>query len=217
MSNEFWHMSHIEPKRQFRWVANIANGDVLHSYQVKKVARPEWTTAEKEHKILGHTFYYPGPVTWNAIDVSVIDIAGNGASAKHDNAVLALKDVIYASGYAFPDGLMNAAASGVTKARAVAALGGLEVSQLDADGRILETYTFHNPFIQKITFGPEFDYEADNILDVTFTVRYDWADIVGATDSEYRTLPDAEEAAQQKAVSKGLTGDRFPFGNRPKS
>tara|TARA_A100001515_G_scaffold76027_2_gene60442 strand:- start:1736 stop:2296 length:561 start_codon:yes stop_codon:yes gene_type:complete len=178
MSNQFWHMASIEPKRQFRWVATIGDGANLHSYVVKKVARPEWTTTEKEHKILGHTFYYPGPVTWNTIDVSVVDIAGNQNDPAHDNAVVYLQELIFASGYAFPTGINDARASGVTKANAVGALNGLFVKQLDSQGNELERYTFNNPFIQKINFGPEFDYESDNILDVTFTVRYDWAEVV---------------------------------------
>ena len=176
--NQFWHMASIEPKRQFRWIATIgsttAGAGKVNSYVVKKVARPEWTTTEKEHKMLGHTFYYPGPVTWNTIDVTIIDIATDGP----DDAIAYLNKLVVGSGYSPPTSTTDIAivnTLGITKAKSVGTLGGLLIKQLDADGFETETYEFANPFVQKITYGPEFDYESDNILDVTLTVRYDWA------------------------------------------
>ena len=67
--NQFWHQRQLQPKRNFRWLATIGNGQKLYTYTVKSVAKPTWTTAEKTHAILGHTFKYPGPVTWNTVDV----------------------------------------------------------------------------------------------------------------------------------------------------
>ena len=125
--------------------------------------------------MLGHTFYYPGPVTWNTIDVTIIDIATDGP----DDAIKYLNKLVKESGYVPPTNTSDVTVNtlGITKAKSVGALGGLLIKQLDSVGMPLEEYKFHNPFVQKITYGPEFDYESDNILDVTLTIRYDWADI----------------------------------------
>ena len=184
MSNkDFWHQRHLEPKRKFRWIATLGKGEKVYKYVVKKVTKPEWTTTNKEHKMLGHTFNFPGPVTWNTVDVNFIDLAGQEGDITKGNAALFLQDAIHASGYTYPSSIGNATV-GVTKARAVTALGGLKVDQLDSSGIVLETYSFKNPFIEKVNFGGDFDYDTDDFVDVTLTLRYDWAKIVsgeGAT------------------------------------
>ena len=68
----FWHQRHLEPKRKFRWVATIGQGNKLFTYLVKTVNKPTFTTAVGEHKILGHTFKYPGPVTWSDLELEFI-------------------------------------------------------------------------------------------------------------------------------------------------
>ncbi len=174
--NNFWHERQLEPKRKFRWIATIGKGDKIYKYVVQKVTKPEWTTTNKEHKILGHTFNFPGPVTWNTVDVNFIDLAGGDDDIEQGNAALFLQDAIYAAGYQFPSKIGDATI-GVTKARATTALGGLKVDQLDSSGHVLETYKFHNPFIEKVNFGGDFDYDTDDFVDVTLTLRYDWAKI----------------------------------------
>jgi len=182
MGNTFWHQRELQPKRKFRWVATIGDGKILYSYVVKKVTKPEWTTANKEHKILGHTFNFPGPVTWNTVDINFIDLAGTENEVDKGNAALFLQNAIHAAGYQFPTSINNAT-MGITKARATAALGKVKVSQLDAGGKILETYLFHNPFIEKVNFGGDFDYDTDDFVDVTLTLRYDWAKIIKGSSS----------------------------------
>ena len=175
---EFWHMQGIQPKRKFRWIATIGQGKKIFQYTIKKVVKPEWTTANKEHKMLGHTFNFPGPVTWNTVDVTFLDIASAPESDEEGNAALFLQEAIRAAGYEFPTSI-GQATLGVTKERAVAALGGISVEQLNADGNALEKYTFYNPFIEKVNFGGDFDYDSDDLVDVTLTLRYDWAEILG--------------------------------------
>ena len=36
---------------------------------------------ETEHKYLNHTFYYPNAVTWNAIDITMVDPGGDPDAA----------------------------------------------------------------------------------------------------------------------------------------
>ena len=151
--NRFWHQRQIQPKRQFKFIAEIGDGSVLYSYVVRKVTRPEFTIPDKQHKILGHEFHFPvGTQQWNTINIEFMDIAGEGDDLGKENAALYLQDVIYASGYQYPSSLPDATV-GITKGKATTAMGSLEVFQLDAEGRILETFKFHNPFITKINLG----------------------------------------------------------------
>jgi len=206
-------MRNIEPKRKFRWVANVGNGNVVQQYVIQKVAKPEWSTTEKEHKILGHSFWYPGPVVWNTVDVTFIDIAGSEETADEGNASLFLYQAVQAAGYVLPSGLNAATSAGVTKARSAAALGKLEVQQLDSAGQVTEAYFFHNPWIQKVVFGGEFDYSADDFMTCTITCRYDWASIEAGGIQQ----PPSDPALVSQIESKGLTEKGFDWGTRPKN
>jgi len=210
--NQFWHMRHLEPKRKFRWIATIGNGERIYKYVVQKVAKPDWTTTNKEHKILGHTFNFPGPVTWNTVDVTIIDLAGQEGDITKGNAALALQDAIYAAGYHYPT-TIGAATIGVTKARAATALGGLKVDQLDATGLLLETYSFHNAFIEKVVFGGEFDYAADDFVDTTLTIRYDWAKIKAG---QGQRTTDISDSVLKRNDSFNLAGEQAG-AHRPKN
>ena len=46
----------------------------------KKITKPNFTVAESKHVYLGHTFYYPGNVTWNEITVEMVDPVSPDAS-----------------------------------------------------------------------------------------------------------------------------------------
>ena len=76
MANRFWHQSAIQPKRQFKFIAEVAGGNLIYPYLVRKVTRPELTMPEKQHKILGHEFQFPvGTQQWNVVNIEFMDIA----------------------------------------------------------------------------------------------------------------------------------------------
>ena len=98
--SDFWHSHKIEPKRKFRWTAQIGDGKTVFNYTIQKVTKPEWSTTEKEHKVLGNSFWFPGPVTWNAVEATIVDVASDYANS--GNASLFLYNTILASGYRPP-------------------------------------------------------------------------------------------------------------------
>ena len=209
-------MRQLEPKRRFRWIATIGNGEVLYKYVVKSVDRPTWTTAQAQHKILGHTFNYPGPVTWNEINVTFVDLAGQEGDVTKGNAALFLQEAIYAAGYQFPVGIGDATL-GVTKAKATTALGGLRVDQLDSSGLVLETYSFHNPYIEAVNFGDSFDYDTEDFVNVSLTIRYDWAKIEKGSGLR-KEGQISSNASNRISTSTNLAGELgLQFGNRPKN
>ena len=83
-------------------------------------------------------------------------------------------------GYDYPDGLDWANGrggkwpTGISKRRAVAAMGETYIVQLNADGEELERWTLKNPFITKAEFG-SLDYSSDEMVDVSVSIRYDYA------------------------------------------
>ena len=217
MSKEqFWHMRRMEPKRKFRWVATIGSGDVLYKYVVKTVAKPTTTISNTEHKILGHTFNYPGTVTWNPIDITMVDLAGQEGDVTKGNAALFLQEAIYAAGYQFPVG-MSDSTLGITKAKAATAMGGLRVDQLDSAGQILETYSFHNPWIEVVNFGDNFDYASQDFVEVTLTIRYDWAKIEQGSGLRKEGAI-SSRASNRIQNSTNLSGEKgLQFNSRPKN
>jgi len=211
--NRFWHQSTIQPKRQFKFVAEVGNGRVLYPYLLRKITRPELTMPDKQHKILGHEFHFPvGTQQWNIVNIEFMDIAKDYADdGDVQNAALFLQNAIYAAGYIYPKSLPDATV-GLTKGKAVVAMSNLEVFQLDAENRVLETYTFHNPFITKVNFGGEFSYDAEDFVMPNIDIRYDWAEIQpglrGVLDQSYGGL--TSDADRQAGRARTLSGDRLP-------
>ena len=170
---DFWNKSTLEPKRQHRWTLNINGLSGVESYIVKKTDKPSFTINETEHSYFGHKFYYPGQVTWETITVTLVDPIDPDTSA-------ALYNALAQSGYRPPlrDGGSNQLAT-VSKASSVAALGPtVTLKQFDAnaDGtnREVETWMLYNPWIKDVKFG-DLDYESDGMVEITLTIRYDWA------------------------------------------
>ena len=214
--NEFWHMRQLEPKRKFRWVATIGNGDVIYKYVVKTVAKPTITISNTPHKILGHTFNYPGTVEWNTVDITLVDLAGQEGNVSKGNAALFLQEAIYSAGYQFPVGAGDSTL-GITKAKSTTALGGLKVDQLDAAGQILETYSFHNPWISVVNFGDTFDYDSQDFVTVTLTITYDWAKIEQGSGLRKEGAFSAN-ASKRISKSSNLSGEKgLKFNARPKN
>jgi hypothetical protein len=52
----------------------------------------------------------------------------------------------------------------------------IQIIQIDANGDALETWTLNNAWVKSVNFG-NLDYSSDDINDITFTFRYDWADV----------------------------------------
>lgn len=210
MANRFWHQKYIQPKRQFKFIAEVAGGNLIYPYLVRKVTRPELTMPEKQHKILGHEFQFPvGTQQWNVVNIEFMDIARDylDNDQTEENAAIFLQDAIRASGYVYPNSMADATI-GLTKGKAVTAMGSLKIYQLDADNTVLETFRFKNPFITKVNFGGDFDYNAEEFVMPNIDIRYDWAEIVpgygGRKGQQYGEMGAEAERAME---AQGLAGN----------
>ena len=177
----FWSQSFGEdaelkdPKRAFRFTVSItgiaaANGGPLLWY-ANSVTKPTFTLSSTEHKYLNHTFYHPAMVTWNAIDVKVVDPGGD------PDVAATIAGILQGAGYQIPSDASSNSLSTISKARATSALGRVEIKQINADGKPIETWTLWNAFIEEVDFGGTLSYGDEKLVEIGLKLKYDWARI----------------------------------------
>jgi len=172
----FWSAAELgDPKRAYRWLITIAGfGADTATWHAKKVSKPSFTITETAHTFLNHKFYYPGRVEWNTVTVTLVDPVNPDAAA-NTNAIIA------ASGYKVPGDKNTVQTMG--KAKAVRALGSVQIAQIDVDGTKLETWVLKNAWIKDVKFG-DLDYEADDLTMIDLEIRYDWAECITKNGSD---------------------------------
>ena len=180
----FWSDARLEPKRKYRFQLQIGSDP---AYVVTKVKNPAAKITETPHKFLNHTFYYPGRVEWDPIDISFVDPGGLDDQSKN------LYDKLYSSGYFAPDAL-NEGMFGITKyAATTVGVGNVRINQLGHRGLqsktsgLLESigyWELTNAFFTNITWG-DYDYNGEEMLECSVTIRYDYADFFKPGDSGF--------------------------------
>tara|TARA_R110000824_G_scaffold183704_6_gene364740 strand:+ start:1429 stop:2016 length:588 start_codon:yes stop_codon:yes gene_type:complete len=166
-----------DPKRKFRFtvefqgVSAAIGGAVL--WYAKTVSKPSFQIAASEHKYLNHTFYYPGSVTWQDVSLTLVDPVDPDMAAT-------FSDIVSKGGYSPPTDTTDF--STMSKAKAASALGSVIISQLDSDGKPLETWTLWNAFLTEVKFG-DLEYGGDDLTEMSVTLKYDWARIETAGPS----------------------------------
>jgi hypothetical protein len=190
----FWNEAALEPKRKFKFLVRFgAASEGLPSFIAKKCDKPSFDVSETPHDFLGHKFYYPGRVTWKEVTATVIDPAGSGGGGDDDLSTVTapstdVTDAVYKlllrAGYQSPTAAgaaITGAGAGSTlrtmaKGTATRQFDQIQIIQIDANGDALETWTLNNAWVKSVNFG-NLDYSSDYINDITFTFRYDWADV----------------------------------------
>ncbi|MDP3987001.1 MAG: phage tail protein [Nanoarchaeota archaeon] len=160
----FWSDPVLEPKRQYRWVMFIGG---IPQWVIKKTAKPNFKVTESVHKYINHTFHYPGRVEWQPIEVILVDPIAPDASRT-------IMNIIKAAGYHFPVDASDT--STMSKAKATAALGNVVIEQLDAEGNAVDQWQLINAWVSNVNMG-QLDYEGDNMVDITLTITYDYAEM----------------------------------------
>ena len=168
-----------DPKRKFRFQVQIGPlGDNSVVWYAKSVEKPKMSiNSDTTHKYLGHTFKFPGSVTWEDISVVLVDPADPNTNGK--DAARELLTIVEGSGYRFPTAA-NVTQT-INKSDSVNSLGPVIIKQLDGDGVIIEQWKLHNPFIKEVSFDG-LDYESDDLSEITLGIVYDWAELEKAAD-----------------------------------
>lgn len=191
----FFSDRQLVPKRKFNWVVEMSS-DFTETFKVaaKTVAKPNYTLEATQHKFLNHQFNFPNRVIWQPIDITLIDHIGHGTD--QTSVTSKLMQMLFRAGYQIPRNAKNCEFS-PTKTRAVNSLKKVQIHQLSGDvarpfgvdddqlGPIsnqqlqlgthkLETWTLHNAFISKVTFG-DLSYDDDGLVELSCTFTYDFA------------------------------------------
>jgi hypothetical protein len=172
MSRPFWSDASLEPKRKFRWLVYAFNSE-MPTYIAKSVTKPAFNVGKTEHQFLQHTFKYPGRLTWQPITLTIVDPITPDATQSLYNA-------IQAAGYELPPGATSAEGHRtISKESMVNALGPtLKIEQIGIEGsdEIVEQWVIRNPIMTSVTFD-SLDYTSDELLNVTISIEYDWAEL----------------------------------------
>ena len=164
--SEQYNAQSKDPKRGFRFkitFQGMNGGDIV--WFAKKVGKPSYTLTEAKHSYLNHNFYFPGRVEWDTITMTLVDPVSPGAVAQTNALVVA-------SGYQIPGSAADL--STISKGKSTAAVGYIEIEQIDANGDVTEKWTLKNPFVKSVKFG-ELAYDNDDLSEIELEVRYDWA------------------------------------------
>jgi len=176
----FWTSALSEPRRSHRFLLSLPNltstdqAFAYEQYLAKSVTKPSFTIGETPHKFLGNTYYYPGSVEWNTVEANIIN-------AVNPDGNQILYDALLQSGYLIPtaqeDVFFNAAQAPSTpnKQGSIDALGNVIMQELNGQGGLVGTWELNNAFITNATFG-DLSYDTDDLLNITMTFRYDWAE-----------------------------------------
>lgn len=159
-----------DPKRQYRFLVTIGNLPDGAQWFAKSAQKPSFEINHSEHAFLNHTFYYPGRVTWNTVDVTMVDPVSPDALAN-------TLSIIQGAGYKPPGNFTETTT--ISKASAVSALGGVVIQMIQSDGAVIESWTLNGAFITNVNYS-DLAYDQDGLVEITLTFRYDWADCVTA-------------------------------------
>lgn len=158
-----------DPKRKYRFKVIFngldANGDGIIWY-AKTVKKPSYNITQAEHTFLNHKYYFPGKVEWQESAMTLVDPVSPGAVAQ-TNAI------IRSAGYKVPGSATDLET--ISKGKFSAALGAVQIIQIDAEGNHIETWSLKNPTIMAVDLG-ELSYEDDGLVEISLTFRYDWAE-----------------------------------------
>jgi len=162
----FWNSAAMEPKRNMKFVLYM-NG--IKSFIVKKVKRPSPSIGEAEHVYLGNKFYYPGIVSWEAIEITLVDIIDPNAAAK-------MREIIHNSGYSWirPRNVDPKDLSTISKLKSVTSLGNITIEHINSNGDTVDTWKLINPWLKKVDFS-ELSYINEDLSEITLTIRFDYA------------------------------------------
>ena len=171
MSNNFWNIASVEPKRSFKFLLYF-NG--MPQFVAKSVTKPNFQISTTPHQFLQHQFNYPGKVTWQPINITIVD------PIQPDSAQ-SIYNIISNAGYVLPTNVTQGpeGLATISKQGLVDNLGKrIQIDQIGPGGAsdVTERWHLNNPLINSVTFG-DLSYEQDAILNITIGTTYDWADL----------------------------------------
>lgn len=160
----FWRENKSNPTRKFRFRILSDDGSW---YWAKSVNKPSFEIQQQEYTLINHKFKYPGVLTWN--DVNIVMVDPGGLTSKIDQ-------FLASHGYSKPSKNKTA----ISKNGYNGSGGQLQIQQLSSEGKIIEDWSLFNSFIKTVNYG-ELDYSDDNLVQIEMTISYDYATLNDST------------------------------------
>lgn len=155
----FWTQPNASPTRQFRFMISVGNEDW---WWASSCSKPSYEVSTEEYKLINHKFKYPGVVTWNDVNITIVD---TGIKS------IRLYNLLLDSGYYISE---DPEFDGVNKKMSIDTIGQVQIKQLKDDGNPIETWTLKNAFIKSVNFG-QLDYSSDELVKLELVISYDYA------------------------------------------
>lgn len=171
-SYSFWSERDLEPKRKFRYLLYFAG---MPQFIAKSVSKPSFSVGSSQHSFLQHNFNFPGRITWQDVNITIVD-------AINPDSTATLYKMITDAGYVLPPDVNQDELGGaktITKEGMVNALGPtVRIDTIGGEGsnEILESWILNNPQISSVNFD-SLDYSSDELLNIQITLKYDWASL----------------------------------------
>jgi hypothetical protein len=155
----FWtSVNNSDPLRKFRFKIQFGEKSDDIIWWAKSVTQPSLDVSMSEYQLINHKIKYPGVVTWNDIDITIVDVGAKGL--EYFNKLVKV-------GYNRSGGL-----DGIKKGQYDAQA--FNIQKFNSEGEKQEEWDLINPFIKAIKYG-DLDYSSDELLEITLTVAYDSA------------------------------------------
>tara|TARA_R100000152_G_C6744929_1_gene168597 strand:- start:105 stop:674 length:570 start_codon:yes stop_codon:yes gene_type:complete len=171
----FWNSHESAPMRNYRWqvtiggfkITGVSDTDVV--WWAKTVSVPSWDMNEVEHDYFDNKFYFPGRVTWQDVELTLVDPVS-------PSAVEITNRILQGSGYeiAKQPGAKKTLAKSKAANPGGAGMKSFKLELYDAEGTVKETWTLNNAFIKAAKYG-DMDYANDDLRQISLTIKYDWA------------------------------------------
>ena len=162
----FWTDATLQdPKRRFRFRVMLSAYPNSATWYAKTITKPSFEIGGTTHIFLNHTFKYPGQITWSDVTCTLVDPVS-------PDAVANTMAIIQNAGYVIPGG--PSILTTMSKKKAVAALGGVVLEQIDDVGGPLETWTLKNAYIDQVNLG-DLQYGEEGLSEIQLRFKYDWA------------------------------------------
>lgn len=147
-----------EPKRKNRFYLDIPGiTDGENYWMVHASSRPKATISSTEIPYMNVSSWVAGRAVWETLDITFIDCIGPSTSQRVMDWIRSCIE--------FKTGRMGYATNYKKQ---------ISLYLLDPAGEIAEQWTLYNAYIENSDFG-DLDYSSDDLVNVTVTVRYDYA------------------------------------------
>ena len=168
----FWSANTMEPKRAFRWVADIdlqtADGKEVgpKRFLVSSFTKPTFTLDNESiiNNFTSETEIVVKNYVWDDISISMIDVEN-----RELNTSSALYGWLKGLGY---QPIQNVDTMSTLFTNIYDNKMNITLQHLNADGKAIERWTFIKPQPTSINFGGELSYGSDEIMTVTMGVTY---------------------------------------------